>query len=76
MSIARHVVIYGRIWRGKPVHKVLSRLAPFESGQPLQLPGYDNEVTNKLNRQSHLELVDLFSQRLNIKKIRMMRMIG
>ena len=67
MITARHVVIYGRIWRGKPFHEVLSRLAPCESVRSLQLPGYDNEVTNKLNSQSHLESVDLFSQHLGIK---------
>jgi hypothetical protein len=67
MSIARNVVIYGRIWRGKPFHKVLSRLVPCGSVRSLQLSGYDNEVTNELNRQSRLHSVDLFSQHLNIK---------
>ena len=67
MSIVRNVVICGRIWRGKPFHKVLSRLAPCKSVQSFQLPGCDNEVTNELNRQSRLESVDLFSQHLGIK---------
>lgn len=69
MSIACSVVIYGRIWRGKPSHEVLSRLVPCVGVQSLQLSGYDNEVTNELNHQSRLQLVDidLFSQHLNIR---------